>query len=180
MRNVCSWWIWAPLTERGEAGAPGMELTGESVPKEGRVELSAFIEIIWKKKNPSEMALPRETQDLCFSPDALGTAVRLGPDAGCPVCLRNGVLRWKGRGPTGRYLLQDVGKGWQCPCQCFRARRAAASPANTRQGCSHLHREHEIYFRPHSRFSLQLWAPSFPSPTADSPASPHCTQAWTK
>lgn len=75
MGNVCSRQIRAPLTERGEAGALGMELAGKSVPKEGRVELRAFIEIIWKKENPSEMALPRGTRDLRFSPDTLGTAV---------------------------------------------------------------------------------------------------------
>lgn len=53
----------------------GMELAGKPVPKEGRVGLSAFIEIIWKKKNPSKMALPQGTQDLCFSLDTARTAV---------------------------------------------------------------------------------------------------------
>lgn len=36
----------------------GTQLPGKSMPKEDRVELSAFIEIIWKEKNPSKMALP--------------------------------------------------------------------------------------------------------------------------
>lgn len=53
-----------------------MELTGKSVPKEGGVELSAFIEIIWKKK-PGKMALRQGTPDFCFSPSTLRTAVRL-------------------------------------------------------------------------------------------------------
>lgn len=52
-----------------------MELAGKSVPKEGRVELGAFIEINGKKKNRSKRALPQGTWDLCFSPDTLGMAV---------------------------------------------------------------------------------------------------------
>lgn len=52
----------------------GMQLTGKSVPKEGGVELSAFIKIIWKK-NPGKTALPQGTPDFCFSPSTLRTAV---------------------------------------------------------------------------------------------------------
>lgn len=52
----------------------GTELDGKLAPKEGRVELSAFMGIIWKKKDPSKMALPQGSQDLCFPPDTLRTA----------------------------------------------------------------------------------------------------------
>lgn len=45
------------------------------MPKGDRVELSAFIEIIWKEKDLSEMALPWELGTSVFSPDMLRMAV---------------------------------------------------------------------------------------------------------
>lgn len=49
-----------PFMEQGTASTLQGEtqFPGKSMPKEDRVELGVFIEIIWKEKNPSEMAVP--------------------------------------------------------------------------------------------------------------------------
>lgn len=155
--------------EQGAASTPGTDTAPWEIDaKEDRVELSVFIEIIWKQKNPSEMALPWGTWDL-VSLHAQDGCVTRGPDAECPVCLGNSFVQER----EGTH--QPVPPAGHRPQgQRFQPRGVEASLAKASQGHSHL-------FKGTSSASdltlLACSSPSCLSLPADSQTSPYCKQA---
>lgn len=85
---------------------------------------------------------------------------------GAQCALEMGFCAGKGGHPLASGSCRTSAKGGRAHASASDHTEPGHPQLTPRRGRPHLHREHELYFRPDSCFSLHLQGPSFPSPTA--------------